>query len=226
METETEQVLPHVGVRVDADNVRIGWVSALVHSVGPSPDELVDAVREAAARASSSMEDPAVDARKGAVRRMLRFGGYKPSGRAKPASEYLLNAALKDAFPLINNLVDINNLVSLEFMLPMSLIDLDLAGTSSFVVRKGREDEAYVFNPSGQILALADLLLTASLPGDSPCASPVKDSQATKVHAGSRRLAGIVYAPAELADEAAAAAGRMADLLSRFGAVQTAHGVR
>jgi DNA/RNA-binding domain of Phe-tRNA-synthetase-like protein len=113
--------------------------------------------------------------------------------------------------------VDINNLVSLEFMLPMSLIDLDLAGTSSFVVRKGREDEAYVFNPSGQILALADLLLTASLPGDS---------QATKVHAGSRRLAGIVYAPAELADEAAAAAGRMADLLSRFGAVQTAHGVR
>ncbi len=144
------------------------------------------------------MEDPAVDVRKGAVRDMLRFGGYKPSGRAKPASEYLLNAALKDAFPLINNIVDINNLVSLEFMLPMSLIDLDLAGTSCFAVRRGREDEAYVFNPSGQILALGDLLLTAALPDDRPCASPVKDSHATKVHAGSTRLAVIVYAPAEL----------------------------
>ena len=181
-------------------------------------------IREAGKRLSSALEDPVITERKRCVRSMLRYGTYKPSGRAKPASEYLLNAALKDSFPLISTLVDVNNLISLEFLLPASLIDLDLAGASRFVVRRGREAECYVFNPSGQVLALTDLLLASALPADTPCASPVKDSQATKVHAESMHVAALVYAPSQLAGEAAEAAGRMADLLSRFGAVHTAHG--
>lgn len=221
---ETGRGQSDVTMRVEADGVAVGWVAALVPTVAPSPRELVDMVRRSAARSAASAEDPALVSRKRAVRAMLRYGSYRPSGRAKPASEYLLNAALKDAFPFINALVDINNLVSLEFMLPMSLVDLDRVGTPHFSVRRGREGEAYVFNPSGQILDLRDLLLAAALPGDVPCASPVKDSQATKVDAGTRRMAGIIYVPDELAGEAAAAASRMADLLSRFGALETAFG--
>src|SRR3712207_7695492 len=45
---------------------------------------------------------------------LLRNGGFRPSGRNKPASEYLAQAAREGRFPRINNLVDVNNLVSLR----------------------------------------------------------------------------------------------------------------
>ncbi len=215
---------PALSIRVDAEGVRIGWVEARVTGSGTSPRELLALISDAGQRFASTGDDPSLAERKRRVRDMLRYGSYRPSGRGKPASEYLLNAALKEAFPSVSTLVDVNNLVSLEFLLPASLVDLDLAGTSHFVVRRGRESESYVFNPSGQVLALEDLLLVAALPADSPCASPVKDSQATKVHSDTRRVAGLIYAPQELAGETAAAAERMAELLARFGAVDVARG--
>ncbi len=220
----TEGGGPGLSIRVDAQGVRIGWIEGRVTGSGASPRELLALISDAGQRLASTGDDPSVAERKRRVRDMLRHGGYRPSGRGKPASEYLVNAALKEAFPSVSTLVDINNLVSLEFLLPASLIDLDLAGTSRFVVRRGRESESYVFNPSGQILALKDLLLAAALPADTPCASPVKDSQATKVHTDTRRVAGLVYAPQELGREAARAAERMAELLTRFGATGVAYG--
>src|SRR5579884_2517050 len=45
---------------------------------------------------------------KEAVRNLLKRGGFKPSGRNKPASEYLAQAAREGRFPTINNLVDVN----------------------------------------------------------------------------------------------------------------------
>jgi DNA/RNA-binding domain of Phe-tRNA-synthetase-like protein len=154
--------------------------------------------------------------RRAMVRDMLRHGTYKPTGRGKPASEYLLAAAVESAFPYINNLVDINNLVSIETRLPISMIDLTKAGFRDFVVRWGREGETYVFNPSGQVLDLRDLLLLARLPADLPCGTPVKDAQETKTDAGTVEALGVVYAPAALAEVASAAARRMADLIRRF----------
>lgn len=56
-----------------------------------------------------------------------RNGRYKPTGRGKPANEYLLRAANDGTFPSINGLVDSNNLLSLEHMVPISVWDLDLA---------------------------------------------------------------------------------------------------
>ena len=64
-----------------------------------------------------------------AVRDLLRRGGYKPTGRGKPASEYLAQAAAKGEFPRISNAVDALNLVSLDTGLPISLVDLDRALT-------------------------------------------------------------------------------------------------
>ena len=51
----------------------------------------------------------ATESTKAAVRDLLRAGGYKPSGRSKPASEYLAAAYAKQAFPRINALVDACN---------------------------------------------------------------------------------------------------------------------
>lgn len=196
--------------------VALGWVVAEGCVVGPSSRELLAEIRASSARAVESRCWPAREARRVASRDLLRFGTYKPTGRGKPASEYLVNAATGRSFPLINALVDINNLVSLDALLPISLVDLDRAGTCDFRCRRGREGEDYVFNPSGQVLELRDLLLLARLPTDEPCASPIKDSQATKTHEGTTRVLGVVFAPAALAMEAGDAAQHMGDLMSRF----------
>ncbi|MGC8722546.1 MAG: phenylalanine--tRNA ligase beta subunit-related protein [Acidobacteriota bacterium] len=191
---------------------------------GPSPSPLLSQIDRAVAAAVEEEARSSNRARKAAVRDLLRFGAYKPTGRAKPASEYLLREAVEGRFPRINTLADINNLVSLETLLPISLVDVEAAGGCAFRVRRGREAESYAFNASGQVIDLRDLLLVARLPSDLPCASPVKDSQATKTHAGTRRALGIVYAPRALAAEAKAAAGRMADLMARFAAAEVTWG--
>src|SRR5262245_36025994 len=77
------------------------------------------ATREARAPLSTS------DAIRTAVRDLLRHGGFKPAGRSKPASEYLVGALAEDRFPRINALVDTCNVVSLHSGLPISLVDVD-----------------------------------------------------------------------------------------------------
>src|SRR6266540_965066 len=62
-----------------------------------------------------------------AVRALLRHGGFKPSGRSKPASEYLIRAAREGLLKPINLAVDACNAVSLHSGLPISVVDLDRA---------------------------------------------------------------------------------------------------
>ena len=162
-----------------------------------------------------------VTGRKTAVRDMLRFGSYRPTGRGKPASEYLFNAALEGNFPLINNLVDINNIVSVEFLLPISLIDLDKTGSQNFILRHGKENESYIFNPSGQTIELCDLLVFSSFPGDTPCGTPIKDSQPTKTDENTKNTIAVIYAPGHLADTAKKAAEHMSRLLEVHAGAKT-----
>jgi DNA/RNA-binding domain of Phe-tRNA-synthetase-like protein len=139
--------------------------------------------------------------RKAAVRGMLRYGAYKPAGRAKPSSEYLLAAALEDDFPLVNPPVDANNAISLEWGYPASIFDAAKTG-SELLLRRGVAGEAYVFNPSGQEIGLEDLLVAcrrgAAGPGGAwePCGNPVKDAMSTKVFEDARDVVAVVYAPA------------------------------
>jgi hypothetical protein len=135
--------------------------------------------------------------RKGAVRDLLRHGKYKPAGRSKPSSEYLLAAALADEFPLVNGPVDANNAVSLEWGYPASIFDLAKTG-GELGLRRGLAGESYIFNPSGQTIDLEDLLVVCRRGegGDEPCGNPVKDAMATKVFEDARDVVAVVYAPA------------------------------
>lgn len=143
--------------------------------------------------------DPTLEARRLACRDMLRNGTYKPTGRAKPASEYLLRAAGDGSYPAINGLVDANNLVSLEHMLPISTWDVDLAGTKRFHFRLGAEGESYVFNAGGQSMDLRDLLVGCGVPDGTsvqlPMVNPVKDSLGTKTTTATRNVAAAIYCP-------------------------------
>lgn len=173
--------------------IRLG----LVRAEGVHPNTALPALDEALAALDPDLDEQR-EARRLAARDMLRNGTYKPTGRGKPASEYLLRAVGEGAFPRINALVDINNLVSAESALPISLWDLDLANTTRYVFRLGREEEAYVFNASGQTLRLHDLAIGCRAgEEEAPVVSPIKDGHATKTTDATRRVAGCIYAPVD-----------------------------
>ncbi len=142
-----------------------------------------------------------LEARRRAVRDLLRNGVYKPTGRSKPATEYLLRTAAEEAFPRINGAVDVCNALCIEHLLPISLWDLDLATADAFTFRLGAADEAYVFNTGGQEIGLHDLIVGCAVreDGETPIVNPVKDSLATKTTPETTRVAAVVYSSTDAA---------------------------
>jgi DNA/RNA-binding domain of Phe-tRNA-synthetase-like protein len=145
---------------------------------------------------------PAGDDVRAAVRELLRHGGYKPSGRSKPASEYLLRAQAEGTFPSINPGVDVCNHVSLQSGLPISVVDLDL-GAAPWSIVVCPPGTSYVFNPSGQTIDAAGLLALCDAAG--PCGTPVKDAQRTKTSPTTRALLSVVWGTKAMADLTGAA---------------------
>ena len=149
---------------------------------------------------------------RGAIRDLLRHGGYKPTGRGKPASEYLLRAAGDGSLKPINSLVDTCNAVSLHSGLPISVVDLGLA-PAPHSIRIAGPAERYAFNPAGQVLDLEGLLCLYDAQG--PCGNAVKDAQRTKTHAATRRTLSIVWGTTALPQRTAETVAWYQDLLKR-----------
>ena len=134
---------------------------------------------------------------RGAIRDVLRVGGYKPSGRGKPASEFLHAVACEQGLPVVNNLVDINSLVSLGTALPISMFDADKLGTPA-VVRFGRPGERYIFNVSGQSMDVSGIPVICRAASDEPVGNAVKDSMLAKVGPETRNVLAVVYGSTKL----------------------------
>jgi DNA/RNA-binding domain of Phe-tRNA-synthetase-like protein len=130
------------------------------------------------------------EALRAAVRDMLRHGGYKPTGRGKPASEYLVRAASEGALGAINLAVDACNAVSLHSGFPISVVDLERA-RGPFRIAVAPAGASYVFNASGQEIDLAGLLCVWD--ADGPCANAVRDSQRTKTSPGTVRTLSVIW---------------------------------
>ncbi len=157
------------------------------------------------------------EAVRGAVRDLLRQGGYKPTGRGKPASEYLVRAAGEGggALPSINLAVDACNAVSLHSALPISVVDLDRA-SPPFRIGVAPGGASYVFNASGQEIDLGGLLCLFDAAG--ACGNAVKDAQRTKTGPETRRTLSIVWAPAGHEERLDTAARWYRQLLEEAGA--------
>ena len=199
-----------IEIEVRVDHTQAAMVVARGVQVHAPTADLDDAVRSAVDAAARDEDDPETTR---CVRDLLRYGKYKPTGRGKPASEYLRKAAKEGRFPRLHPLVDINNVVSLTSRLPISLVDLERAATDRFVLRRGRATERYVFNTAGQEIDLEDLLLLARLPGDLPTANPVKDSMGTKLSDRPSDVLAVLYSPPALLDRLRAATDQFARLL-------------
>jgi DNA/RNA-binding domain of Phe-tRNA-synthetase-like protein len=175
------QVEPHPLLRVAA------FTTSFAAPLGElsTPAGVLDALR---------LDGPAPmqrdEAVRGAVRDLLRQGGYKPTGRGKPASEYLVRAASEGALNSINAGVDACNAVSLHSGLPISVVDLDRA-SAPFRIAVAPTGASYVFNASGQEIDLGGLLCIFD--ADGPCANAVRDSQRTKTHADTRETLSVIW---------------------------------
>jgi len=137
------------------------------------------------------------EAIRSSIRTMLKLGGFKPSGRNKPASEYLAQAAREERFPYINNVVDINNYFSLFSGLPITVLDRDITG-NSLSIRTGKEGESYIFNQSGQEIDLEGLICLCGK--NEPLGSPIKDSMKAKVKENTHNIVAVLYAAKDFCD--------------------------
>jgi DNA/RNA-binding domain of Phe-tRNA-synthetase-like protein len=176
----------------------------------PSPPALTGLLTLAAPAPLSSD-----DATRAAVRDLLRHGGFKPTGRSKPASEYLIRAAEGGALGSINAAVDACNAVSLHSGLPISVIDLDRA-VPPLAIRIAPKDASYVFNASGQTIDIEGLLCLCDAEG--PCANAVKDAQRTKTNEGTRRTFSVVWGTVAMQDRLERATAWYRTLLEGMGA--------
>ncbi|MHB0947765.1 MAG: phenylalanine--tRNA ligase beta subunit-related protein [Gemmatimonadaceae bacterium] len=155
------------------------------------------------------------EAVRGAIRDLLRHGGYKPTGRGKPASEYLVRAAADGVLGHINAAVDACNAVSLHSGFPISVVSLDRA-QAPFAITIAPAGSAYIFNASGQEIDIGGLLCLFDATG--PCANAVRDSQRTKTYPGTTETLSVIWGCAGFEDRLAIAERWYRELLAGAGA--------
>jgi DNA/RNA-binding domain of Phe-tRNA-synthetase-like protein len=191
---------------------------ALIQTRWPEPLQQVAGLSDLDERLSAEHQSPveACEQTKSAVRDLLRVGGFKPTGRSKPASEYLIKARDGGFVGPINPAVDACNIVSLHSGLPISVVDVDqMVGPLKIgLVDKGVR---YVFNPSGQEIDVGGLICLHDAQG--PCGGPVKDSQRTKTHPGTEHTLSVVWGTTSLPGRTEAAAHWYAELMTQLGGV-------
>ncbi|MFY9342595.1 MAG: hypothetical protein WAT39_08900 [Planctomycetota bacterium] len=201
------QVVPYPGLAVHALAavlpVPLGelaspeWLLALLRVGAPAPVATSEGVRTA-------------------VRDLLRAHGYRPTGRGKPSSEYLVAAVGDGRLGPINAAVDAGNVVSLHSGLPISVVDRTLC-RGALRIDVPPPGSAYVFNRSGQTIDVGGLV--SLFDDDGPCANAVKDSQRTKTSPATTRALAIVWGAAAPDPGHAVATGAwLHDVFVRLGA--------
>ena len=203
-------VMPHPLLEAGA------FVTELDRPLGETrtPDALAQRLRLAGAD-DATIPLRSDDAVRSAVRDLLRHGGFKPTGRSKPASEYLIRAVTEGALASINLAVDACNVASLHSGLPISVVDLDRA-KAPFSLAIAPAGATYVFNASGQVIDVAGLLCLCD--ADGPCANAVKDAQRTKTNDATRRTLSIVWGTRSLPGRTARTVAWYRALLEEAGA--------
>lgn len=184
-------------VRIDpsvAEHLRVGIIEAdglTVVDHAPALWAEIDAVSAKLHSAYAGREPAQIEGLQPA-RTLYRRTGVDPT-KLRPSSEALLRRVLRgDGLPKVNSLVDISNLCSLEFLLPIGLHDLDQA-VGPITLRLGAPGEGYEaigkgrYSVEGRLTAADD---------HGACGSPTSDSQRTMITLKTTHCLMIIYAPA------------------------------
>jgi DNA/RNA-binding domain of Phe-tRNA-synthetase-like protein len=145
-------------------------------------------------RQKFARERPAADPVVSAVRRMYRRIGWEPT-QYRPSSEAMIRRILnRKGLYRINNLVDLANIVSTRYHLPMGLYDLDKIDTA-VVVDVGRPGETYQGIFKELIHAEGKLILRD---GSGIFGNPTADSARTCIDTASGNLLAVFFTPPEI----------------------------
>jgi DNA/RNA-binding domain of Phe-tRNA-synthetase-like protein len=132
------------------------------------------------------------------ARRLYRAFGIDPTS-TRPSSEALLRRILQGKpFPTINAAVDVCNLCSASFLLPIGLYDTARV-SGPVTLRRGRSGESYpgirkdTVNVEGRPVLVDDL---------GPFGNPTSDSLRTSVDVATTSLWMVIFAPADYSKNA------------------------
>lgn len=125
------------------------------------------------------------------ARKLYREFGIEPT-KVRPSSEALLRRVLQHK-PLyqINSIVDVCNLCSLTFLLPIGLYDVDKI-VGKIIVRVGREGESYA-GIRKEIIHVANRLVLAD--DNGAFGNPSADSERTAIHIHTTHILWVIFAP-------------------------------
>ena len=104
--------------------------------------------------------------------------GIDPT-KIRPASEALLRRAVRGALPRINSLVDLGNAISLRYLVPIGIYDLDNA-VPPLTLRKAKEGEVFLPIGRGEIELKGNELVLSDSEGPMHL-FPYRDSRRTMV---------------------------------------------
>jgi DNA/RNA-binding domain of Phe-tRNA-synthetase-like protein len=139
---------------------------------------------------------PSADSVVSATRRMYRRIGWEPT-RYRPSSEAMIRRFLKNkGLYRINNIVDLGNVASTRFHIPMGLYDVDKI-SGSISVDVGKEGEAYQGISKDVIHAIGKLVLRDE---EGIFGNPTADSIRTSIQANTKNVLALFFTPPEVED--------------------------
>jgi DNA/RNA-binding domain of Phe-tRNA-synthetase-like protein len=189
--------------------VCLGLVSAAPVVVGPSGAELLAETATLADELARRFADlkPAAIEDLAPARELYRLFGIDPT-KTRPSSEALLRRVLKSKpLPRIISAVDLCNLLSLKFLLPIGLYDAGKI-TGDVELRRGNPGESF---PG---IRKADVHLDGRpvlVDPQGPFGNPTSDSLRTSVDERTTSLWMVIFAPASFPAERMAANVRDAE---------------
>lgn len=193
MPTESDLIVPTLSPDVRS-SVRIGLVQAAPVRVGSASTDLEAAMEDLAKSLATRHAGKAPGEIHGLqpARDLYHAFGIDPT-RTRPSSEALLRRVLQGRpLPRILNAVDLSNLCSLRFLLPIGLYDADrLRG--AVTLRRGGSGESYSGIRKDEVHLDGRLVLSDE---EGPFGNPTSDSLRTSVTGTTRKLWMVLFAPA------------------------------
>lgn len=179
-----------------ASQVRVGVVEARPVCAGPAGPPLREAIARSIGRLAAAHAGAVPSEIEGlaAARKLYRAFGIDPTS-TRPSSEALLRRILQGKpFPSINAAVDLANLCSVTFLLPIGLYDAAKI-RGPVTLRRGRPDEAYPGIRKETVHLAGRPVLADEL---GPFGNPTSDSARTSVGPETDALWMVIFGPADL----------------------------
>jgi DNA/RNA-binding domain of Phe-tRNA-synthetase-like protein len=175
--------------------LRLGVVRAQPVAVRPAGADLVSEMeglaRDLAARHAGTPPGEVEGLRP--ARTLYRAFGVDPT-QTRPSSEALFRRAVGGKpLPRVNNAVDVCNLCSLRYLLPIGMYDLGKIEGNDVLLRRGGDSEAYPGIRKDEVRLHGRPVLCDSV---GPFGNPTSDSLRTSVDENTRSLWMVIFAPA------------------------------